>query len=98
MDGCAANRCVKSVQDQLESPGTKSYTQEEARAMLRGFEQIELRQVFSPGDLLLNQPSARFRGLVYRMIWRLYLRFLVRRFGSKLGLFLLIRARKPAAG
>jgi ubiquinone/menaquinone biosynthesis C-methylase UbiE len=86
----------QSVYDHLESPGTKSYTQDEARAMLRGFEQIELRQAFSPGDLLLNEPSERFRGLVYRIIWRLYPRFLVRRLGARLGLFLLISARKPA--
>ena len=88
----------QSVRDHLESPGTKSYTQEEARAILQGFEHVELRQAFSPGDLLLNRPSARFRGWAYWMIWRLYPRFLVRRFGKKLGLFLLISARKPAAG
>jgi ubiquinone/menaquinone biosynthesis C-methylase UbiE len=86
------------VQERLESPGTKSYTREEARAMLQGFEQIEFRQAFSPGDLLLNQPSARFQGFAYWMIWRLYPRFLVRRFGAKLGLFLLISARKPTVG
>lgn len=88
----------QSVHDHLESPGTKSYTQKEARAMLQGFEQIVFRQEFSPGDLLLNEPSARFRGWAYRVIWRLYPRFLVRMFGAKLGLFLLISARKPAAG
>jgi len=87
----------QSVHDHLESPGTKSYTQEEARGMLAGFEHIELRQAFSPGDLLLNEPSARFQGRAYRMIWRSFPRFLVRRFGAKLGLFLLISARKPAA-
>jgi len=87
----------QSVHDHLESPGTKSYTQEEARAMLQGFEQIDFRQAFSPGDLLLNAPSQRFQGWVYRLIWRLYPRFFVRRFGAKLGLFLLISARKPAA-
>ena len=88
----------QAVYDHLESPGTKSYTQEEARAMLHGFEQVKFRQAFSPGDLLLNEPSARFQGLVYRIIWRLYPRFLIRTFGDKWGLFLLICARKPAAG
>jgi len=88
----------QAVYDHLESPGTKSYTQEEARAMLQGFEQVELRQAFSPGDLLLNEPSARFQGLAYRIVWRLYPRFLIRTFGDKWGLFLLICARKPAAG
>ncbi|HYU45208.1 MAG TPA: class I SAM-dependent methyltransferase [Terriglobales bacterium] len=86
------------VRDRLESPGTKSYTQDEAHALLQAFEQIEFRQVFSPGDLLLNEPSTQFRGWAYRIIWRLYPRFLVRRFGGRLALFLLISARKPAAG
>lgn len=95
--GCLRGKSLRqSVHDRLESPGTKSYTLEEARAMLAGFEQIELRQAFSPGDLLLNEPSVRFQGLLYRIVWRLYPRFLVRRFGAKWGLFLLISARKPA--
>jgi ubiquinone/menaquinone biosynthesis C-methylase UbiE len=88
----------ETVRDRLESPGTKSYTEDEARAMLQGFEGIEMRQVFSPGDLLLNEPSARFQGWAYRMVWRLYPRFLVRRLGKKWGLFLLISARKAGAG
>jgi ubiquinone/menaquinone biosynthesis C-methylase UbiE len=87
----------QSVHDHLESPGTKSYTREEARSMLQGFDQIEFQQVFSPGDLLLNEPSVRFQSLVYRIIWRFFPRFLVRAFGMKLGLFLLISARKSAA-
>lgn len=84
-----------TVYDELESPGTKSYTQGEAGALLDGFEDVEMRQVFSPGDLLLNQPSARFSSRFYRLIWTLYPRPLVRRFGRKLGLFLLISASKP---
>ena len=85
----------RSVYDRLESPGTNSYTEAEARTLLDGFEQIEFRQEFSPGDLLLNEPSARFRGAWYRLIWKLYPRALVRALGRKLGLFLLISARKP---
>jgi ubiquinone/menaquinone biosynthesis C-methylase UbiE len=84
----------QSVRDYLESPGTKSYRREEARAMLKGFEGIEMQQAFAPGDLLLNEPSARFRGWAYRIIWQLYPRFLIRPCGAKLGLFLLISARK----
>ncbi len=95
--GCLRGKSLRqSVHDHLESPGTKSYTQGEARTMLQGFEQIELQLAFSPGDLLLNEPSARFQGWAYRIIWRLYPRFLVRRFGARLGLFLLISARKPS--
>lgn len=86
----------KSVFDHLESPGTKSYTQAEARELLAGFEQIEMQSVFSPGDLLLSAPSERFRGRFYRIVWALYPRRIVRLFGRRFGLFLLIRARKPA--
>ncbi len=85
------------VLDHLESPDTKSYTREEARTILAGFEQVELQQAFSPGDLLLNQPSARFQGLAYRLFWRLYPRFLVRRVAARWALFLLISGRKPPA-
>jgi hypothetical protein len=35
--------------------------------------------------------------LGYRIVWRLYPRFLVRMLAAQLGLFLLISARKPAA-
>jgi hypothetical protein len=47
-------------------------------------------QVFSPGDLLLNRPSARFQSSLYRLAWRLYPRALVKKMGRRWGLFLLI--------
>jgi ubiquinone/menaquinone biosynthesis C-methylase UbiE len=79
----------------LESPGTKSYTRKEARELLQGFDDIQLRQVFSPGDLLVNEPSAKFQGWAYRLVWKVYPRFLLRKLCSKFGLFLLISATKP---
>jgi len=84
----------QTVCEYLESPGTKSFTQDEALGMLDGFEEIELRQELSPGDLLLHKPSSRFRGGWYRMIWMAYPRRIVRAFGSRVGLFLLISARR----
>jgi hypothetical protein len=50
------------VYDHFESPGTKTYTEGEVRSMMMatGFEDLVMLQVFSPGDLLLNRPSARF--------------------------------------
>jgi ubiquinone/menaquinone biosynthesis C-methylase UbiE len=87
----------RSVYDHLESPGTNSYTEKEAQKLMEGFDQIKLRQEFSPGDLLLNAPSARFRGTLYRLIWKIYPRSLVRVFGRRGGLFLLISAKKPGA-
>jgi SAM-dependent methyltransferase len=87
----------RAVVDHLESPGTKTYTQTEARALMAGLENVSIRQVFSPGDLLLHRPSSRYQSPVYRVLWKLYPRGLVRRLGRRWGLFLLIEARKPAA-
>jgi ubiquinone/menaquinone biosynthesis C-methylase UbiE len=86
----------RAVYDHLESPGTKTYTQAEARSMMTAFENLSMRQVFSPGDLLLNRPSVRFQSPFYRLLWNLYPRKLARKLGRRWGLFLLISARKPA--
>jgi len=85
----------RAVYDHLESPGTKSYTKAEVRTMMAGFEDIRIKQVFSPGDLLLNLPSYRFQSWPYRLGWKLYPRFLIRKLARRWGLFLLISARKP---
>jgi hypothetical protein len=86
-----------TVYQHLESPGTKTYTHADIRALMNDFEDLKLRQVFSPGDLLLHQPSARFQSWVYRLVWKFFPRTLVRKFGSRWGLFLLISGRKPLA-
>jgi ubiquinone/menaquinone biosynthesis C-methylase UbiE len=85
----------QSVYDHLESPGTKTFTQAEAKSLMGSFENVTMRQVFSPGDLLLNQPSARFRSPLYRLLWKLYPRGLARSLGRRWGLFLLISGHKP---
>jgi SAM-dependent methyltransferase len=84
----------QSVFEHLESPGTKTYTQPEALWLMNGFCDVGMRVVFSPGDLLLHQPSARFQSAFYRLVWKLYPRSLVRKFGQRWGLFLLINATK----
>ncbi len=84
----------QAVYDHLESPGTKTFTQAEVRSMMGGFEDIQMQQVFSPGDLLLHRPSARFQSQIYRLAWRFYPRALARKFGRKWALFLLISGRK----
>jgi len=95
--GIARKSLRRAVFDHLESPGTKSYTQSEARSLMAGFEEIRMRVVFSPGDLLLNQPSSRFQSPFYRAIWRFYPRWMVKMLARQWGLFLLITARKPVA-
>ncbi len=86
----------QTVFDHLESPGTKTYTREEALTLFEGFTDVKMQVVFSPGDLLRHQPSARFQSGFYRLVWKLFPRALVRNFGRRWGLFLLISAKKPA--
>jgi hypothetical protein len=64
--------------------------------MMRDFTCVRIEQVFSPGDLLLQQPSSRFQGPIYRMIWKLFPRSMVRTLGRRWGLFLLIAAHKSS--
>jgi len=86
----------KSVFDHLESPGTKTYTRGEARQLMTGFRNVEIQVAFSPGDLLLNKPSAKFQSGFYRLVWKSFPRLLVRNLGRRLGLFLLITGFKPS--
>jgi len=88
----------QAVFDHLESPGTKSFTRLEALNLFHRFDEIETQIVFSPGDLLLHQPSARFRSGFYRLVWKLFPRWLARKFGRRWGLFLLITATKSPTG
>lgn len=87
----------QTVYEHLESPGTKAFTRAEVQEMFTEFRDVRMRQVFSPGDLLMHEPSARFRRLPYRILWKIFPRALVRPCCERYGLFLLISARKPAA-
>ncbi len=81
----------------LESPGTKAYTVPEARILLEaiGFQNIHLETKLCAGDLLKIKPSKKYQGRIYRIIWKLYPRRLVRLLGDRFGLELLIKAEKP---
>ena len=84
------------VYENLESPGTKTFTRSEVFELMRDFENVSIDQVFSPGDLLLHQPSARFSGRFYQMLWKVFPRAILRRVARPWGLFLLVRGNKPA--
>jgi ubiquinone/menaquinone biosynthesis C-methylase UbiE len=81
----------------LESPGTKAYSRDEARSLLldAGFENIAASTKLGPGDLLTIKPSMKYSAPIYRLIWRVYPRWLVRLIGDRYGLELLIEATKP---
>ncbi|MEZ4415675.1 MAG: methyltransferase domain-containing protein [Gemmatimonadota bacterium] len=87
----------EAIFEHLESPGTKAYTEPEARALLEavGFGDITLSAQLGPADVLSIRPSEKYRSPLFRLIWALYPRWLVRALGNRFGLCLLIRARKP---
>jgi hypothetical protein len=62
--------------------------------MFGGFSEVAVRVQLGPGDLLLGAAGQRHRGVVLDLARSLYPRFLVRRLFSRLGLYLLIEARK----
>lgn len=84
----------RAIYDHLESPGTKAYTLGEARRLLADFEHVELSTALLAGDLLAMKASSRYQSSLARLAWALYPRGLIRRFGARLGLGLLITARK----
>ena len=78
----------------LESPGTRAYTVDEARALLRGFSRASIRTVLTHGDLLSSAAGQRHQGpllSIARVVWP---RWLIRTLFPKLGLFMLITAEK----
>ena len=87
----------EAVFHHLESPGTKTYSIQEARRMLgeMGFANIESQTRLGPGDLLTIKPSEKYSSGFYKMIWRIYPRWFVRLLGDKWGLGLLLTASKP---
>lgn len=87
----------KAIFDFLESPGTKAYTVREAREMMQrvGFQNVDLRTKLCPGDLLTIKPSKKYQGAFYKLVWKLYPKWLVRALGDRFGLELLIEGAKP---
>ena len=81
----------------LESPGTKAFTCNEAKDLLQstGFNDIGLTIKLSPGDLLNIKPSKKYQSIFYKLLWRFYPRWMVRIFGDCYGFTLLISAKKP---
>lgn len=77
----------------LESPGTKAYSVEEARALFSLFKKVEIRTVLSHGDLLSSAAGQRHRGPLLSTARAVWPRWLFKRFPS-FGLFMLITAEK----
>jgi SAM-dependent methyltransferase len=78
----------------LESPGTKAYSPDEARALFSGAAGVEVTTVLTHGDLLEGEAGQRHRGPLLRLARRLWPRPLIRSLFPRHGLFLLISGRK----
>ena len=88
-------RSLQEVYDEhLESPGTKAYSADEARALCEGFSDVDVRIQLNHGDLLEGEVGQRHPGSLLRVAKALWPRPLLRAFCSRLGLYLLIEARR----
>ena len=98
--GLLAGRPGRSLTDiyasHLQGPGTKAYTVEGARTMFldAGFSHVDVRSRLGFGDLLEGEVGQRHRGALLRVARTLYPRWLIKRLVPRLGLVLLIEARK----
>jgi SAM-dependent methyltransferase len=78
----------------LESPGTKAYSVNGARGLFSAFGRVQIRTVLTHGDLLESVAGQRHRGAFLSVARRIWPRALLRRFGERHGLFMLITAIK----
>jgi SAM-dependent methyltransferase len=80
--------------EHLESPGTKAYTEAEARRLCAPFAETRIRTVLTHGDLLESEAGQRHRGRLLSIARRVWPRWFFRRFTPRAGLFMLIECRK----
>ena len=78
----------------LESPGTKAYTVREAEQLFGRFTDVRVQPELSFGDLLEGKVGQRHQGLALSMAKALWPRSFIRRALPRLGLYLLIDARR----
>ncbi len=78
----------------LESPGTKAYTEDEARILFKRFTEVRISTVLTHGDLLQSDVGQRHRGKLLAMAKRIWPRPIFRALLPRHGLFMLIEAKK----
>jgi ubiquinone/menaquinone biosynthesis C-methylase UbiE len=80
----------------LESPGTKAYSEAEARNLFQQFENVSIKIQMSHGDLLTSKAGQRHEGVLLNIARLIWPRWLLMRFFGRTGLFMLIEATKPS--
>ena len=78
----------------LESPGTKAYSVSEAKKLFCAFTDVEIDTFLSHADLLESGAGQRHGGIALRIARRIWPRKLIRMFLPKMGLPMLIVAKK----
>lgn len=78
----------------LESPGTKAYSKKEINHLFKKFKSIEIKTVLSHGDLLQYSAGQRHSGFLIKFARMIWPRYIIKKFFSKYGLFLMIKVVK----
>lgn len=78
----------------LESPGTKAYSIAEARRLFAKFSDVRISIKLSHGDLLESEAGQRHKGRLLAVARVLWPRRVLRALFPRLGLFMLIEARR----
>jgi ubiquinone/menaquinone biosynthesis C-methylase UbiE len=78
----------------LESPGTKAYSIEGAKALFKDFKDVKITTVLTHGDLLSSDAGQRHKGVLLNIARTLYPRAFVKALFPTNGLFMLIEAKK----
>jgi len=78
----------------LESPGTKAFSCEEARALFSQFQHVEIKTVLTHGDLLTSEAGQRHKGIFLSIAQLIWPRWFIKLFFKSQGLFMLISAKK----
>ena len=79
----------------LESPGTKAYSESDARVLFRKFNEVSIQIQLSHGDLLTSQAGQRHQGSLLNIARLIWPRWLITKACRRNGLFMLIDATKP---
>jgi SAM-dependent methyltransferase len=78
----------------LESPGTKAFSEAEARGMFAKFRDVSIAIQLSHGDLLSSNAGQRHRGPLLTVARLLWPRWLLRKVCRRNGLFMMVQASK----
>ena len=80
--------------EHLESPGTKAYTIDQAKALFAGADHVVACTVLTHGDLLESGAGQQHQGRLLSFARKIWPRWLLRRLARRNGLFLLISGIK----